>query len=368
MKILYIVNVDWFFVSHRLPIALKAIKKGYEVHLACEITDQEDYLKSLGIKIHRVKFKRGWSGVLFDLKSIFSLGKIINTLKPDICHSVTIKPVLYGGMLSRLFSVKKSVLAISGLGYVFINNNLKLKILRQFIIFLYKCAISKSTTLIFQNESDREYFTKRKLCDYSQTELVMGSGVDLKYFNFQPEDKGVMNIIFLGRLLKDKGIEEFCRAAEIILLKHDFVQFKIFGDFDQENPQGINIEYLKTKYNNPNITFHGHTNNVREALRNSNIVVLPSYREGMPKTLLEAASCGRAIITTDVPGCRDAIVNNQTGLLVEVKNAISLSDAMQNLIFSNKLREEFGKNGRKFAERNFDINEVIKRHINIYER
>lgn len=368
MKILYIVNVDWFFISHRLPIALRAIKEGHKVHLACAITDQEDYLKSLGIKIHRVKFKRGLSGVLYDLKSIITLGRIIKTLKPDVCHCVTIKPVLYGGILSRICKVKKTVLAISGLGYVFINNNFKLKILRKFVLFLYKFAISKNTILIFQNNSDREFFTSRKLCDYSQTELIKGSGVDLKYFNFQPEKNGSMNITFLGRLLKDKGIDEFCRAAEIVLLKHDFAQFKIYGGFDQENPQGINIDYLKTKYNHPNITFYGHTTNVRDALRNSNIVVLPSYREGMPKILLEAAASGRAIITTDVPGCRDAIVNNQTGLLVEVKNVINLSNAMQNLICSNKLREEFGKNGRKYAERNFDINEVVKRHVNIYER
>lgn len=365
VKILFIVNVDWFFISHRLPIAIAAIKSGYEVHLACAITDQLDYLESLGIKVHPISLSRSGTGLLKEIKVVRDFWKIVKYVKPDVCHTITVKCVIYGGLVTRLLNVRTRVASISGLGYIFIENSLRVKVLKFIIKKFYRIALGDDTQVIFQNDNDLKLFTSNKIINSSKAILIRGSGVDLNVFKYKPEPTTQKTVMFLARLLKDKGLIEFFNAAEIVKNKIN-ARFILVGDVDLDNPNSIREDELTRVINTGIVEHWGHSKNVEKIIPQSHIMVLPSYREGLPKSLLEAAACGRAVITTDVPGCRDAIVKDQTGLLVEVKNVDDLASAIIKLLEDDDLRFMFGKFGRKLAEQYFNINNVISLHLKIY--
>lgn len=365
MKILFIINVDWFFISHRLPIALEAIKRGNEVHLACGVTDKKSYLESLGIKVHPLPISRSSTNLISEAIVFKELWGIVKKVKPEVSHSVTVKGVVYGGIITRLSKVNSRVASISGLGYVFIDNSAKVKLLRFIIKKLYKLALSSDTKVIFQNKSDESIFVDGGIIKSSQSILIRGSGVDLNKFKYTPEPKTVKTVVFLARLLKDKGLIEFCHAAEIVR-KSANARFVLVGDIDYGNPNSITIKEL-ARYVDAGIVEHwGYSKDVELVIPQSHIVVLPSYREGLPKSLLEAAACGRAVITTDVPGCRDAIEPNVTGLLVKAKSITDLARTILKLLNDDLLRNQLGESGRKLAEECFSIDDVVGLHMSIY--
>lgn len=365
-KLLFIVNVDWFFISHRLPIALAAIKQGFEVHIACGITDKKTLLENHGIIVHPLVLSRSGLSVLNELKTLKQLFLVIKALCPDITHCVTIKPVLYGNIVARLLRVPVRVSSISGLGYVFIANGLKAKSFRLFISTLYKLALSGSQTIIFQNSSDKDVLKAFGAVKTEQEVFIRGSGVDLNLYPVLQEPAGKTVVMLIARLLVDKGVNEFSSAAKIINSIRNDVRMVLVGDIDIENPKSVSAHQIKTWVDNGILEHWGHSQNVPETIAKSNIIVLPSYREGLPKSLIEAAACGRAVITTDVPGCRDAIEHNKTGLLVPVKSAGLLAKAIIKLVDNKELRYQFSINGRKLAESAFDINDVIDKHLDIY--
>lgn len=366
-KILYIVNVDWFFISHRLPIAIEAKNNGYDVHVACAVTDNSDYLTKLGFTVHDLPLSRSGVGFFSEVKSIYSIYGLIRKLSPEVLHMITIKPVLYGGLISRFFSVKKRIASISGLGYVFISETVKARFLRYIVVALYRIGLSKiNTFVIFQNSSDKALFLKEKIISKEQTFLIRGSGVNLLEYKYHPEPKGKPVVMFLARLLKDKGLIEFLEAAKFLKSQNIDARFVLVGDIDLHNPNSITKEELSLYIKDGTVEAWGYSKHVQEIIPKSNIMVLPSYREGLPKSLIEAAACGRAVITTDVPGCRDAIEKDVTGLLVEPKNVKSLADAIFLLLNNDELREQFGLAGRKLAEQHFDIKDVVNKHMDIY--
>lgn len=365
-KIVFIVNVDWFFVSHRLPIAISAVEQGYDVHLICSLTDKKNFIESFGINVHNIELSRSGLSIINDLKVLFALLNIVRKLKPDICHFVTVKCVIYGGFISRFLKVKNRVASISGLGYLFIDKSIKTLFIRFFVKKFYKLALGSDTTVIFQNEHDRKLFVNNHIISKSQTCIIRGSGVDLNLYRFLPEPVNTTIIImFVARLLKDKGFIEFCNAAEIVKKKYN-ARFVAVGDLDSQNPSSLSASELSYYVSKGIIEHWGFSKNIESIIPMSNIMVLPSYREGLPKSLLEAAACGRAVITTDVPGCRDAILPNKTGLLVKSKDSVDLAKAIFILINDTKLRSDYGKSGRLLAEKCFDINNVVRRHLEIY--
>tara|TARA_Y100000310_G_scaffold10215_1_gene10939 strand:+ start:9533 stop:10648 length:1116 start_codon:yes stop_codon:yes gene_type:complete len=364
-KLLFIVNVDWFFISHRLPIALKALQEGYEVHLACAITSRQVELERYGIQVHPLQITRSGTSILSELKVLSQLSRVIHTVKPNVAHMITIKGVIYGGLITRLFRVKNRIASISGLGYVFIDNSIKARILRTFTKLLYKLACGNNVTVIFQNKSDESLFFNNQIIKSSQSVLIRGSGVCLNKFNMVPEPKQSFTVMFLARLLKDKGVVEFCEAAKKLSKLND-VRFVLVGDLDPENPNSLTRSQLATYVSEENIEHWGFIPDVENVIPKSNIIVLPSYREGLPKSLIEAAACGRAVITTDVPGCRDAIDPGKTGLLVPVKNVNDLTDAIELLLKNTSKRHLLAAEGRALAERSFDINDVVKKHLELY--
>ena len=370
MKILYIVNEPWFFLSHRLPIALAAQEQGYTIHVATRDGAAVQEIIGNGFIHHELSLSRNGSSVLSELTSLLDIWKLINKVKPDVLHLVTIKPVLYGGIASRFTSVKNVVAAVSGLGTLFLAEGAKAEVKRKVGIGLYRLALrSNNTTVILQNPDDKQLLINLKAIKAEQTILIRGSGIDLSTFQAFPENLTDTPVVtFAARLLFDKGLAEYVDAIKLLNKKGVIAHYQIVGDLDLGNNTSATEQNIEEWKCIPNLVVLGYQKDMSTVFRSSNIVVLPSYREGLPKVLIEAAACGRSVITTDVPGCRDAIEANKTGLLVPVKSSNALADAIEKLIKDSKLRVEMGIAGRQLAEREFAIEKVIEQHLSIYQQ
>ena len=368
-KLLFLVSHVSFFISHRLPIAISAKQKGYEVIVVFgELDADTKVLSNEDIDFFHISIERGGKNFLKDLKSIYLIWKIFKKIKPNIVHLVTIKPYLYGGIIARLTKVPCVVSAVSGLGSVFIQKNFINKILRILLYPIYKFSFNHpNQCVIVQNRDDAELLTSWGVLDKNKIQLVKGSGVNLNDFKQLEESQGIPTVSFVARLLRDKGIYEFVTAANLIQKRNIKANFLIAGDLDLKNPSGLKVKDLDILKKNKNLEILGHQNNIAELYFKSHIVCLPSYREGLPKALIEAAAASRAVITTDVPGCRDVIIPDKSGILVPVKDSKKLADAIEYLIDNPEVRVSMGKEGRKFAEDNFKIENIIINHLEIYK-
>lgn len=367
-KLLFLVNVDWFFISHRLPIAITALKHGYEVHIATSITNKQAELESYGLVVHPLSISRGKTSISNEISTLWKIIQTIKQIKPDLLHLVTIKPVLYGGLAARFCQTKGIVAAISGLGYVFTTTGKTSTIRRWLISFIYRLALKHSRLkVIFQNHDDQKILSKAAKLAHTQSVIIPGSGVDLSIFAVHPEPLDPLVVVMAARLLSDKGVREFVEAATQIHELHPNIIFQLVGAIDLDNPASITQQQIEDWQKNTPIQLLGQRSDIPELFSKAHIVVLPSYREGFPKVLIEAAACGRAVITTDVPGCRDAIISGQTGLLVPVRNTKALAEAIKRLIENKTLRQQMGKAGRKLAEERYTIEQVVARHLAIYQ-
>lgn len=367
-KILLVVNVPEFFLSHRLPIAIAARNAGYDVHVATGPGETCQQIKELGFAHHLIPLSRSGRNPTAELRTLWVLLRIIHSIKPDLIHLVTIKPVLYGGLVSRIARVPAVVAAISGLGSVFVARERRGFGLRSGIELLYRVALGqKNIKVIFQNPSDRAILASIGAVSDDKTVLIKGSGVDLARYAVRPEPDNVPVITFAARLLKDKGVEEFVEAARILKARGLQAVFRLIGSTDPDNPTTVTQKQLDQWQSQGIVEVLGYRTDIADLFAQTNLVVLPSYYgEGLPKVLIEAAACGRAVITTDHPGCSDAIEPGKTGLLVPVRDAIALADAIQSLINDPVRRKEMGVAGRAFAEREFAIEKVVNTHLDIY--
>lgn len=370
-KLVFVVNVDWFFLSHRLPIAKAALLKGYEVHLICKDTGKMGQISESGIIVHDVSFSRGGTRIYDELSTLFSLNKILKEIKPDIIHAVTIKPVIYTGLLLHSFGLKpKFVAAISGLGYIFSATSFKAKFLKYLTVLLYKLAFyHKKKVVIFQNTTDERTLSSIAKLRNNEKVLIKGSGADLGVYNFTEEPVGEsIKVIMACRLLKEKGVYEYVDAAKLIKSRLNNVEFLLAGTPDSENPNSVLLSELTEWDENGVIQYLGQCDNIPKLFSESHIVTMPSYYgEGVPKVLIEAAACSRPIVTTDNPGCRDSIIPDVTGLLIPIKNSQYLADSLTTLIVNKKMRVEMGKKARAFAIENFDVRNVVKEHLDVYQ-
>lgn len=368
-KLLFFVNVDWFFISHRLPIATAALKCGYEVHIVTSVTGQENFLKESGFILHEFPISRGNASLFSYYETISNAVKIFRNVKPDLVHLITIKPILLGGIAARIAGVKAVVAAISGLGYVFIDRGIIASIRRWAVKILYRISLGhKNLRVICQNLSDLTDIQKATKLPKRSFALIDGSGVSLKKFQYTVDTNKIPKIIMASRMLKDKGVLEFVEAAQIIKNSNIKASFILVGSPDPDNPTSINMSQIQRWTKKNIIEFWGHQEDMNNILGQASIIVLPSYREGFPKVLIEAAAVGRAVITTDVAGCRDAIYNGVTGLLVPAKDSTALANAIKGLIASPETCYMMGKEGRKMAEKRFDEKITIERHLAIYDQ
>ncbi len=368
-KLLFVVGVDWSFVSHRLPIAVEAIKQGYEVHIATAITDKREFMEAHGLVVHSLPLNRGSMNPLVELKTFFAIWKLFNQVRPDIAHLVTIKPVIYGGIAARFTAVKSIVAAVPGLGFVFIAKGIKAQIRKSIVAVLYRLALrQKNIKVIFQNPDDKKHIMAITGLPESKTIMISGSGVDLSQYENKPLPDGVPIVVLAARLLKDKGVVEFVEAAGRLKKKGYNARFCLVGEPDLQNPSSITQAELLAWQAEANVEVWGYRADIPQVFAGAYMVVLPSYSEGLPKVLIEAAACGRAVVTTDVSGCRDAIEENVTGVLVPVKNSIALADAIERLLINKELCQKMGNAGRNLAEREFDVRSVVTKHIEIYKK
>ena len=369
-KILILVNYLSFFLSHRLPIAESLLAKGFDVFIGYGELRGADpkLLEQKGFRVNFVPMQPGGINIFKDFKTILCIWNLFKKIKPDIIHLVTIKPYLYGGLISRLIGVPSLVSAVSGLGSLFMSKDLKSRFLRLLLHPLYKFVFNHiNQKIIVQNKDDLKTLVQWGVLNHSKTMLIKGSGVELKNFINLNEPEGVPIICFAARLLKDKGVYEFVAAAKYFKEQGLKARFLLAGDLDMNNPSGLNTDDLNMLKGEGYVEIVGYQKDIPALYAKSNIICLPSYREGFPKSLIEAAAASRAVVTTDVPGCRDAIIPNKTGLLVPVKNPQKLADALKWLIENPTKRIDMGKAGRKFAEKEFPIEKIVLEHLNIYQ-
>lgn len=366
-KLMFVVNVDWFFLSHRLPIALEARRLGFEVHIATGLTDRFDDLEKAGLIVHPLVLDRSSASIRNAVATVRQLMQAFRQVRPDVVHLVTIKPVLLGGLAARLAHVPAVVAAVSGLGFVFMAQGLRAALRRSVVGAMYRAALGhRNARVIFQNEEDRASLVRITGLDQSKTTLIRGSGVDLISYRCTPEPSGIPVILLAARLLADKGVREFVEAARLLRQRGCAVRMVLVGTGDPANPTSVAPEELAAWVKEGVVEHWGHRRDMPTVLASSNVVVLPSYREGLPKVLAEAAACGRPVITTDVPGCRDAIQPDVTGLLVPPRDAAALTGAIALLAENQQMRCRMGAAGRQLAESAFDVRQVVAAHIGIY--
>ena len=366
--LLFVVNVDWFFLSHRLPIALEALRQGYQVHIATGLTDRLAQLKSYGLVVHPLALNRSSTGLANMLHTMWQLLRVFRAVRPDVVHLVTIKPVLLGGLAARLAGVPAIVVAVSGLGFVFMTSGIISGVRRWLLGGLYRLVLSHhNLKVIFQNPDDRSTIAKLTNLPINKVEIIRGSGVDLNLYCHTSLPEGVPVVLLAARMLTDKGVHEFVQAARLLKQQGVSARFCLVGAIDPENPASLTDAELGQWACEKVVEVWGYRSDMPEVLRTSYLVVLPSYREGLPKVLLEAAACARAVVTTDVPGCRDAIDPGVTGVLVPVRNAKALADALRELINNPARCKAMGDAGRRLAEASFDNRQVVAAHLRIYQ-
>ena len=368
--LLFIVNDPAFFLSHRLPLAEAARKEGFSVQVATMGGKCAEKIEQQGFTHHTLFLSRSGSNPFKELITFFSMWRLFVQLRPDLVHLVTIKPVLYGGIAARLANVPGVISAISGLGYLFVTKkvNFRVRIIRNVVLFLYRLAMNHSNQIvIFQNKTDMNVLWRATGLRKHKIRLVRGSGVDLIDYSVMPEPDGLPVIVMASRLLKDKGVYEFVEAARIVQSRGFEARFQLVGVPDLGNPGSVTAETVSS-WNKENVVdCLGFRSDISSLFSQAHIITLPSYyREGLPKVLVEAAACGRAVITTDTAGCRDAIESDLTGLLVPPRDAEALAQAMQRLIEDAPMRQRMGREGRIFAEREFGIEKVVAAHLTIY--
>ena len=367
-KLLFLVTEDWYFCSHRLPLACAARDAGFEVSVATRVRSHGGQITAAGLRLIPLGLQRSSRNPLRELAAINEIARIYRRIAPDIVHHVAMKPVLYGSVAAKLAGVPIVVNALAGMGYVFTSHKLSARLLRPFITLSLRFLL-KNGRVILQNPDDRAALIKAGVLKPEQVTLIRGSGVDTTLFQFTPEPDGTRPLVVLpARMLWDKGVGEFVAAAGA--LKQDGVEarFVLAGERDPDNPADIPLEQLQAWHESGNVEWLGKQENMLALLAQANIVCLPSYREGLPKALLEAASCGRAIVATNVPGCREAVRHHENGLLVPARDATALAAALRLLIENPALRRQFGLRGREMAEQEFSIEKITTETLALYRK
>jgi len=367
--LLFVVTEDWYFCSHRMQLAVAAKKEGYNVAVVTQETNHGDEIRQAGLRLIPIKFQRSGRNPFSDFMTIRSLIRIYRTEQPDLIHHVSLKPVLYGSIAARIAGIPKVINAMTGLGYVFSSEEFFARFIRFLISPLLRYIFSANKTVtIFQNQDDLKTLEDRNLVKHEQAVIIRGSGVDPDIYVPGSNSTDIPQVILVARMLWEKGIGEFVQAAKLILTKGTSASFILIGDTDSENPAAISVEQLKEWQSEQGIEWMGRRDDIPQLLKQSTVACLPSYREGLPKFLLEAASAGLPIVTTDVPGCREIVIDGKNGYLVPPRNPEAIADAIEKLLNDKTLRREMGEKGRALVEREFGIKKIVEDTISLYQR
>ena len=360
MRIVVIGNLAPSLILFRGTLLAKLASMGHEV-FACAPgvhSDVASELKSMGVTYIPVNFDRTGINPFKDFISFFRFLFLFWSTKPDIVLNYTIKPIVYGSIAARMISKATVFSVITGLGYVFIGKSFKQKLLRSFVSKLYGFGLSGNEAIFFLNPDDLKLFKELKLVgNLQKTVLLNGEGVDLEQYGQVPPQAGKQVFLLIARLLYDKGIGEFVSAAQLLKEKYPAAVFRLLGPYDN-NPAAINQTEVNSWLEQGIIEYLGECNDVRPHIADCTVYVLPSYREGTPRTVLEAMAMGRPIVTTDVPGCRETVLDGENGFMVPARDVKTLAAAMEKFILRPGLTVSMGKRSRELAVEKYDVHKV----------
>jgi len=371
-KILIFVNSDWFFLMHIYSIINALKDKGFKIYVLTDDTGKKQKIINKGFHFIHIDIDRKGANLLTELKTIFKIFKVYKKIKPDIVHQITIKPIIYGSIISKFLNIK-TINTVCGLGYSFIN---PLNDLKGFIAFVgYRFALSyKKSFYFFENKNDRDFFVDRKIIlPNIRNKVINGVGANLeKYF---PIEKDISNkqkvvVVMASRMLWEKGVKEYVEASKILYSKYkENIEFHIYGKIDEGNPGSIPQNYLESIEVKDYIKWFGFENDMISVFKKSDVIVLPSfYGEGCPMVLMEACAMGLPIVTTNSVGCRECVDEGFNGFQVPIKSANSLANALEKLILDQELRIKMGKASRVKAIRDFDQKNIIEQYLAVYSK
>ena len=372
-KLFIIVNVDTFFLSHRKDIALRAMREGYDVTIVASDTGRGDEIRSMGLGFVDLPINKSGLNLIEEVKTFLFIFSLIGRERPDIVHLVGMKVILWGGLAARLRGIKGIVSAVSGLGVMFSPEYCRgvRKLMSKGVLSVMRYIHRRSGAYcIFHNTEDLNLFVSNGITDRTHCVRTMGSGIDLNQYVYKEEPaEGKIRVLFTARMVEDKGVLVLIEAAERLRKEYGGkAEFLLCGGLET-NPLAVSKERLEQLCDGEYIQWLGKRNDVHQLLEQSHIFAFPSYyKEGLPKSCIEATAVGRPVITCDSTGCRDTVVDGKTGFLVPVKDNESLAAKLKVLFDDASLRQDMGHNARRFAEGNFSLDDVIQAHLNIYHK
>ncbi len=365
-KLLYFVTEDWYFCSHRFPLAVAAREAGYDVGVITRVRDHGQTINDAGLQLTPFEISRRGKNPFRELLRVAALVQIYRRERPAIVHHVALKPVLYGTIAARIARVPAVVNALAGLGYVFSSRTMYARLLRPAIRAMLRVLLRRSSVIV-QNPDDAVAVRDLGVPD-AHVHIIRGSGVELSRFPALPEVEGVPIVVLAARMLRDKGVMEFVEAARMLRAQGTVARFVLVGDPDTENPASFSVAQLKAWQDEGAVEWKTWRDDMPIVYQGAHVVCLPSYREGLPKALLEAAASARPIVTTDVPGCREIVRHGQNGLLVPPRDVQALASALRKLIEDPVLRRRMGQRGREIAEAEFSVKKVTQETLSVYHK
>lgn len=370
LKLLFFVTEDWYFYSHRLPLAIAAKNAGYDVVVVTRVNQHGELIRAHGLKLINISISRRSRNPFKELLVVFRLFNIYRTEKPDIVHHVALKPVLYGSVAARLAGVSSVINALAGLGFLFVSKQKKAFFLRPFVERAFRILLNRANVrVILQNPDDMSLLINREILKPEQAVLIRGSGVDIQHFNVSEESNEIPLVVLASRMLWDKGVGIFVEAAKELKQQSVQARFCLVGEGDPDNPNSIPDSQIEIWQSEKVIEWWGRRNDMPSVFAKSHIICLPSaYGEGVPKVLIEAAACGKPIVTTDAPGCREIVRHQVNGLLVSINDKNELAAALLILINDKKLRINMGQKGREIVEKEFAIDIVVSQTLDLYKK
>ncbi|WP_022670501.1 glycosyltransferase family 4 protein [Hippea alviniae] len=358
-------NTCWSIYNFRLGL-IKKLSEHYDVFIVAPKDKYSEEIEKLGFKFYDIKMDRKGKNPLVDFETLLEYYKIYKKIKPDIALHFTIKPNIYGNLVCKVLNIP-TINNITGLGHVFSNQTLLTKI----VVSMYKVAL-KNSFVFFQNSEDRNMFLELGIVDNRSSDVLPGSGVNVEFFKaVNQKRKGErFTFLFIGRMLKEKGVKEYIKAAGIIKSKYKDVNFLLVGKVDENDLEYVSLSELAMWEKQGVVRYLGETDNPKDVIAKADCVVLPTYyKEGVPKVILESLSMEKPVVTTDVPGCRDAVKNGVNGFLCKPKDVKDLTEKMEKMVnFTEDERRKMGKIGREIVKEKFNEDIVIRKYLNIIEK
>lgn len=366
-KVLFLVTEDWYFRLHWIGLARAARDAGFEVVIATRVQEHGPEILQQGFKLFSINLLRRSVNPIREFLAIVELARLYRAEKPDLVYHVAVKPILYGSMAARLAGVSAVINVFAGLGYAYTSEEFRARLFRILLKFGFsKACKSDASIAVFQNEEDQAQLVQDGIVRLSQTRVIRGTGVDTERFRPTSDESGESIILLPCRMLWDKGVGEFVEAARLVRQQKPGVRFVLVGRCDEDNPASLQAEQLHRWQEEGVVEWWGHRSDMPAVLGHAAVVVLPSYREGLPVSLLEAAACGKPIVATDVPGCREVVRHHVNGLLVPPQNAIALAETIAMLLENQELRNELGRRGREIVMDEFSSTLVIQQTLALY--